>query len=83
MKLVNKENYFSLARLDLRQHGFKTLLKLSPVFCTCYKRTHIKRKNASVLQIVGNVAPHYSLRKALGYSGFTYAGLTNKAGVVL
>ena len=82
MKLVDKENYSALGLPYLLKHGFESLLKLPSVLCAGNQRSHIERKDASVLQIVGNVALNYPLCKSLGNSCFTNARLTYEAGVV-
>jgi len=83
MQFVNEKDDLSLAFLDFIEHGLEPLFKFAPVFGSRKKRSHIKRKDGSVLQPFRDVAPVDPHRQSFDYGGLTDSGFSYKHRVVL
>ena len=83
VQFINEEDDLAFALLDLVQNALQALLKFAPVLGTGHQSAHVQAEHLAVLQVVGHIAPHDPLGKALGDGGFAHAGLADQAGVVL
>ena len=83
VQLVDKQYYLPFRTLHLVEHGLQPLLKFAPEFRAGYKRAHVKRKYAALLQALRHVALHNALRQPFGYCRFAHAGLAYQDRVIL
>ena len=83
VQLINKEDDLALGLLDLVQDALQAFLKLAAVLGTRDQRTHIQTEHGTVFQVLGHIAAHDTLGKALGDGSLAYTGLTNQHRVVL
>ena len=83
MKLIDEEDYLAFAAGDFVDHGLQTFLEFSTELGTGHQSSHIKRKQAFVLERIGNIAAHDSLCKTFDYCGLSYSRLADEHGVVL
>ena len=63
--------------------ALQALLKLAAVFCARDQCAHVQAEHGAVLQVLGHIAAHDTLGKALGDGGLTDTRLTDEDGVVL
>ena len=82
MQFIDKENDFSFALLYFGKNGFQPLFEFAAVFRARNERAQIERKELSVLQRLRNVPFHDTDCQPFCDSRFTYAGFTDKHGVV-
>ena len=81
--LVDEEYDAALALGHLVHHALQSLLELTLVLCTGNQLSHVEREQLLVLQVLGNVAAHDSLRQTLHDGRLTRSRLTDKYRVVL
>ena len=83
MQLIDKQNDLSLALLDFFQKCFQSFLKLTTVFCTGNKRSHIKCKDFLVLKSIRHISSDNTLCQSLYGCRFTNTWLTDEYRIVL
>ena len=82
MNLVNDQNDVA-GLLNLIDQALHAALKLAAELGTSHHSGHIQHIDLFVQQLVGHIAVCNPLGQALGNGGFTNAGLTDQAGIVL
>ena len=83
MQLIDEEDDLALALLHLVQDGLQPFLKLAAELGTGHQGAHIQREQGLILQVFRYIPGHDPQGQPFGNGGFTYAGFTDKAGVVL
>ena len=83
VQFIDEEDDLALGLLDLVQNALQAFLKLAAVFCTRDQCAHVQAEHGAVFQVLGHIAAHDTLSKALGDGGLTDTGLTDEDGVVL
>ena len=83
MQLIDEEDNLAFALLYFIQNGFQTLLKFAAELGAGYQGTHIQREQGLIFQVFRHIAGHNPQGQTFGNGGFTNAGFTDKAGVVL
>ena len=63
--------------------ALQAFLKLAAVFCARDQCAHVQAEHGAVFQVLGHIAAHDTLGKALGNGSLADAGLTDQDGVVL
>ena len=63
--------------------ALQAFLKLAAVFCTRDQCAHVQAEHGAIFQVLGHIAAHDTLGKALGNGSLTDARLTDEDGVVL
>ena len=69
--------------LHFLYHSLQALLELTPEFCSCHKRAHIKRHDFLILYGLWHITREYSKRQPLCNGCFPDAGLTDEHRIVL
>ena len=83
MHFVYEENDFTLAGLNLFEHGFEAFFELSAVLSACDERAHVERDDAFVLQALGHIASNDPLCEAFDDRGLADARLAYQHRIVL
>ncbi len=83
MDLINKQNYLSVAFLNLFQNRFKSFFKLTSILCTSKQRCHIKLENSFSFEVFRNISFCYLLSKSLNYCCFPNTRITYENWVIL
>ena len=82
MKLINEKYDLPLGLLYFIEHRLEPFLKLTPILRSRNERTHVKREDRAVAQVVRYVPSNYTKRKPLCYRRLTDTRLTDETGVV-
>ena len=83
VQLIDEQQHSAVLFLDFGQYGFESFFKFATILCACNQRAHIESKYVFVLQSLGHVAAHDTLRKTFGNSRLADARFTDKHRVVL
>ena len=82
MDFINDED--DVARLaNLLNETLHAAFKLAAELGACHKGGQVEEKDLLIAELEGDFALDDALGKTLGDGGFTYAGLTDKTGVIL
>ncbi len=81
--LIDEEDNLSRCGNDLIDNAFQSLLELALVLGACNQRTHIKRIDLFLFQVLGDIATHDTVGKTLYNGGLTDTRLTYQDRVVL
>ena len=82
VNLIDEEDDFALALDYLVDYRFESFLKLTFVFGTGDKGTHVEREDLFALQVFGHIATHDTVSQPLGDSRFTGTRFTYQDRVV-
>jgi hypothetical protein len=82
VQLVDEQDDVALTLRDFFEHRFEPVFKLAAVLCACNERTEIERNDAFVLEALGNVAAHDTMREALNDRRLANAGFADEHRVV-
>ena len=82
VQFIDEEDDLALGLLDLVQNALQAFLKLAAVFCTRNQCAHVQAEHGAVFQVLGHIAAHDTLGKALGNGSLADTGLTDQHRVV-
>ena len=83
MKFIDKQDDLSIGIFDIIENRFQTFLKLTTIFCTCDKCTHIQCKQFLIFQSFRDISTDDPLCESFDNSRLTDTRLTDQNRVVL